>query len=418
MKNTNKILLILLITILLVSLSISAAAAQEQPIVRAILFWSPTCGHCEYVITEVIQPLYTQYGNQILILGISTASQVGSELFISTVEETGFPMEQAGVPFLVIGDQVMIGSGQIPEELPGLVAESLKGDGIAWPPFPAIQEFLLTQGFVSVDGQDITPTPMPATQATEGSAPTQAATQMAEQSNSPELAAAQTPEPTPTEQPDPEPMLVVTDDPPPDTLWETLVFRFNHDRTANTIAVGVLLFLIGVVVYIAVHFMRASVLKTWPEWVLPVLLVIGLAIAGYLASVEVSGNEAVCGPVGDCNAVQQSKYATLFGFLPVAVFGIIGYLVIGATWLIGKKSSGRLQFYAKLAMFLTALFGLLFFIYLTFLEPFVIGATCAWCITSAILMAVINLFTLPIVLEAWAELDEDDQGQAEYQKID
>lgn len=30
--------------------------------------------------------------------------------------------------------------------------------------------------------------------------------------------------------------------------------------------------------------------------------------------------------------------------------------------------------------------AVLFSIYLTFLEPFVIGATCAWCLTSAILM--------------------------------
>jgi len=33
-----------------------------------------------------------------------------------------------------------------------------------------------------------------------------------------------------------------------------------------------------------------------------------------------------------------------------------------------------------------ALGGTLFSIYLTFLEPFVIGATCAWCLASAILM--------------------------------
>ena len=189
----------------------------------------------------------------------------------------------------------------------------------------------------------------------------------------------------------------------------TLVFRFNHDPTANTIAVIVLLFMIGVVVYIAVHFMRASVLKTWPNWVLPILLVIGLGIAGYLASIELTGTEAVCGPVGDCNAVQQSKYAKLFGFMPVAIFGMIGYLVIGAGWLVGKKATGRLQFLSKVVMFLAALFGLLFFIYLTFLEPFVIGATCAWCISSAIIMAVINLFTLPIVLEALADLDEESE---------
>jgi uncharacterized membrane protein len=30
--------------------------------------------------------------------------------------------------------------------------------------------------------------------------------------------------------------------------------------------------------------------------------------------------------------------------------------------------------------------GVLFSVYLTFLEPFVIGATCAWCLSSAVLM--------------------------------
>jgi uncharacterized membrane protein len=38
-------------------------------------------------------------------------------------------------------------------------------------------------------------------------------------------------------------------------------------------------------------------------------------------------------------------------------------------------------------------FGTLFSIYLTFLEPFVIGATCAWCLTSAVLMAALLALT-------------------------
>jgi uncharacterized membrane protein len=407
MKTSNKLLLTLLVLTVLVSLGITTVSAQveEKPIARALLFYSPTCGHCHQVITEVLPPLFEQYGDQFLILGIDVSTEYGSTLFGATIEQTGFPEEQAGVPFLVIGDKIMFGSVQIPEELPGLLEESLAGDGIAWPELPAIQEFLLTQGFINADGQDSTPTPLPATPTIEPTAPaeTPAETVLLEPT------ATKAPEPTSTEEPAPEPILLVTDQPLPETFWETLVFRFNHDRTANTIAVIVLLFLIGVVVYIAIHFMRASVLKTWPDWVLPVLLVIGLGIAGYLATIETTGAKAICGPVGDCNAVQESKYATLFGFLPVAILGIIGYLVIGAAWLVGKKTSGQVQFLSKIVMFLAALFGLLFFIYLTFLEPFVIGATCAWCISSAIIMALINLFTLPVALEAWADLDEDSE---------
>ena len=37
--------------------------------------------------------------------------------------------------------------------------------------------------------------------------------------------------------------------------------------------------------------------------------------------------------------------------------------------------------------------GLAFSIYLTFLEPFVIGASCAWCLTSAVIMTVLLWLT-------------------------
>jgi uncharacterized membrane protein len=37
----------------------------------------------------------------------------------------------------------------------------------------------------------------------------------------------------------------------------------------------------------------------------------------------------------------------------------------------------------------------LFSIYLTFLEPFVIGASCAWCLTSAIILSALYWLSLP-----------------------
>ncbi|HKJ27996.1 MAG TPA: vitamin K epoxide reductase family protein, partial [Anaerolineales bacterium] len=196
--------------------------------------------------------------------------------------------------------------------------------------------------------------------------------------------------------------------------------RFSQDPIANSIAVIVLLGMIGLVVWIGIQFMQANTHKTWPDWILPVLLVIGLGIAIYLATVEVSGGEAICGPVGDCNAVQESEYSKVFG-IPVAVLGMIGYIIIGASWIVARLKDGMTAFYAKMAMFLFSLFGLLFFIYLTFLEPFVIGATCAWCISSAIIFSLINLYTTPVALNAWAEIevdmdddddDYDDEGNA------
>jgi uncharacterized membrane protein len=47
--------------------------------------------------------------------------------------------------------------------------------------------------------------------------------------------------------------------------------------------------------------------------------------------------------------------------------------------------------------------GTIFSIYLTFLEPFVIGATCAWCLTSAIIMTILMLLTVSPAKAAFSE---------------
>jgi uncharacterized membrane protein len=114
--------------------------------------------------------------------------------------------------------------------------------------------------------------------------------------------------------------------------------------------------------------------------------VIGFSVAGYLAYVETAQVSAVCGPVGDCNTVQQSEYARLFGILPVGVLGLVGYAAILVAWFISRFGGQKLATGASLALLGMSLIGTLFSIYLTFLEPFIIGATCAWCLASAIIM--------------------------------
>jgi uncharacterized membrane protein len=121
---------------------------------------------------------------------------------------------------------------------------------------------------------------------------------------------------------------------------------------------------------------------------------VGFGVAGYLAYVETAHVTAVCGPVGDCNTVQQSAYARLFGILPIGVLGVAGYIAIAAAWLTARLTKGQAASWAALALLAFSGFGTLFSIYLTFLEPFVIGATCAWCLTSAFLITVIMILSI------------------------
>jgi uncharacterized membrane protein len=113
-----------------------------------------------------------------------------------------------------------------------------------------------------------------------------------------------------------------------------------------------------------------------------------------LAYVETAHVDAVCGPLGDCNTVQQSEYARLFGILPIGLLGLLGYVAILISWLVGHYAKEHLARLAVISLFTMTVFGTLFSIYLTFLEPFVIGATCAWCLTSAIIMTMLMLLTV------------------------
>jgi uncharacterized membrane protein len=113
---------------------------------------------------------------------------------------------------------------------------------------------------------------------------------------------------------------------------------------------------------------------------LVILAVAGIAIAGYLAATKLSGEIPVCGPLKGCETVNTSEYSELFG-IPVALFGV-GYSIVA---LIGSlawwRSGDRRTLYVLYGM---GLLGLLAVAYLTYLELFVIGAVCVWCVAYAV----------------------------------
>lgn len=141
---------------------------------------------------------------------------------------------------------------------------------------------------------------------------------------------------------------------------------------------------------------------------IPILSVAGLGVALYLTYVETQGVAAVCGPVGDCNAVQSSPFAKLFGFLPVGLLGALGYVAILVAWGVGRSRSGMAGRLSALLLFVMALFGVLFSIYLTYLELYVIRAVCAWCLTSAVIMALLMILAVRPAMDALQGEDADE----------
>jgi uncharacterized membrane protein len=107
---------------------------------------------------------------------------------------------------------------------------------------------------------------------------------------------------------------------------------------------------------------------------------IGTAISAYLTWVHYSGSLALCIGVGGCEAVQTSRYA-MVGELPVAALGLGGFAAILAV------TVARLRLdhpWLDLALFGLSLAAALYVVYLTYVEVFVLGAICPWCVTAAV----------------------------------
>ena len=296
--------------------------------------------------------------------------------------------DEVGVPFLVIGDQILKGSIQIPAELPGLIEQYLAQGGIDYPNLPTLADIL------PVSAPAVSPDEIcnPATPCPEGVSSTQ--------TDVPVLVA-QSPENQIPIQPSYNPI------------------ESTPISNGFTLAIFVMIGMIASLLFAGAAFVRGSPAlprifsMRWTEAALPVLCLIGLGVAGYLAYVETQAVQAICGPVGDCNAVQSSPYARLFGILPVGVLGIAGYLAILAAWLYHRLWRNRIARYMPVIIFVMTLFGVLFSLYLTFLEPFVIQAVCIWCITSAVIMTLLLLFSLKPALQILQILQEADDIHAD-----
>ena len=124
-----------------------------------------------------------------------------------------------------------------------------------------------------------------------------------------------------------------------------------------------------------------------------ILGIVGMVDAGYLSWAKLVNTVIVCASgFGDCNSVNNSSYAELYG-IPVAYLGFLSYFIISvlATIVIQKK---REIFWITYLIFGITLVGLLFSGYLTYIELAVLDAICFYCVISAILMVILFVISL------------------------
>lgn len=404
------------VAVLLVLLCAPQASAQEA-VVRAVLFYSPTCPHCHEVIDNQLPAIFDRFGGPpeveydeslppeetafyavgngtVQMLFVDVSVDEGIALYEAATLELEIPDEMQGVPRLVVGDEYFVGSASIPAAFPGIIEAGLESGGIDWPAIEGLDDAL-----AAFPGAAPTETTV-ATAVSTTVPPASTATAAAGGATAPSSDEPTTPADVLTPADGPVSTSGDGDDVFPtggrDSVWE----KYTRDVVANTIAVAVLVGMVASLIAVAMLWRRGSI-GHGPDWLIPVVALVGVGVAVYLTYVETSGTEAICGPVGNCNAVQQSKYAELFGFLHVGLVGVVGYGIVIGAWFVGRLARGRTADLARLVLFAGTVVGVAFSVYLTFLEPFVIGASCAWCLASAIIVTLLLWVAAGPAQSAW-----------------
>jgi uncharacterized membrane protein len=306
------------------------------------------------------------YGDQLEIFGIDVSSSEGDMLYDAAIER--FKIQKFGVPTLILGNQVLVGGAEIEESFASILEEYSVQGGLDWPDIPGLHETIAKASEPDV----LTPNPS-AQSGTLQTAPAPATVSPAFASPTATLG------------------ILLSDS--GSSSWTEM---FALDPAGNTLSVLVLVGMLGSLVWVVILFRKTNGVSRKHNWTrfIPLLCAVGFGVASYLAYVETTQVEAICGPVGHCNTVQQSEYARLFGILPIGVLGIIGYIAIFITWLLTRYASDYVSNFGYPSILAMTTTGTIFSVYLTFLEPFVIGATCAWCLTSSILMTIMMLLSV------------------------
>jgi uncharacterized membrane protein len=323
----------LVLLLALVSCPGPAFAEDKAPAVRAVLFYGADCPQCRELFSYFLPGLFEQYGDRLQIAAIDVGTTDGGAIYREAATRYKLPPKWGGVPTIVAADKSMVGLIAISQTLgDGLdKVAGIPGAG-SWPALAGLER-LLPAAVAKLDARVARDAVLPAAIPAAGGG--------------------------------------------------TRAMASDRDRVGNALAIAVLVGMGLALVHSLVRVVRdEGSPRRAPAWLLPAIMLVGLGISAYTAYTSLENLTPMCGPIGSCESVQRSEYAKIFG-VPMGVLGLIGYGAILVTWLMGRKLAPRGGGWRWLPWAI-ALFGVLFSLRLTALEPFVIGATCLWCLGSAV----------------------------------
>ena len=117
----------------------------------------------------------------------------------------------------------------------------------------------------------------------------------------------------------------------------------------------------------------------------------GLFISGYLYLYKIGRIGSLACGTGGCETVQLSSWSRFAG-LEVSLIGVLGYAGLLAMSLASLQPGTR-QWPIR-AIAVAAGIGVIFTLYLTYLELFIIHAICRWCVASGVIIVAILVAAL------------------------
>lgn len=119
----------------------------------------------------------------------------------------------------------------------------------------------------------------------------------------------------------------------------------------------------------------------------------GLFISAYLYLYKIGKIGSLACGAGDCETVQLSRWSQFAG-VEVTLIGMLGYAGLLALSLAAIQPTLAARRWPVTLLATLAGTGVLFTLYLTYLELFVIHALCRWCLASAFIILSIFIAAL------------------------
>ena len=134
---------------------IGPSLPQVGGTVHALYFYANDCPHCLTIISEVIEPLQADYGDQldIRLLEIGLPEYYEAMLTVEAFFEVA--ASERSIPALAIDSELLIGENEIKSKFPGLVAEGIESGGIDFPEINGLDpEILISVDPDPIEGED------------------------------------------------------------------------------------------------------------------------------------------------------------------------------------------------------------------------------------------------------------------------